>query len=80
MNSPKQAKGLVIASGWERYRDAVMPSTVSEVQLQETRRAFYAGAAHLLDAIVRAPEGPNVAIAIQAELKAFAVAVMDGRA
>lgn len=34
----------VIAFQWVTYASSVLPSNVSEVQVRETRRAFYAGA------------------------------------
>lgn len=34
---------LTVRQAWESYRDAVIPKDAPEVQLIETRRAFYAG-------------------------------------
>lgn len=39
---------LTIASQWQSYEAQVLPKGCSPVQLQETRRAFYAGAASIL--------------------------------
>jgi hypothetical protein len=32
-----------LTAGWEQFRERVMPPDVSEVQLREMRRSFYAG-------------------------------------
>lgn len=42
----------LIEAGWETYRLKVVPSTASKVQLDETRKAFYAGASHLFAAMM----------------------------
>lgn len=34
---------------WESYRDSVIPKNASAIQVQECRRAFYAGAYASLD-------------------------------
>ena len=38
---------------WVSYRDSVVPKDASAVQLEETRRAFYAGAAAIHSVIMR---------------------------
>jgi len=38
---------LLILEGWNSYRREVMPKDCGPVQLEETRRGFYAGASHL---------------------------------
>jgi hypothetical protein len=38
----------LIERGWRSYRDQVLPNGAPPIQLQETRRAFYAGAKALL--------------------------------
>lgn len=43
-----------IAQAWESYRRDVVPATASAVQVQECRRAFYAGAQGLLTALLTA--------------------------
>jgi len=40
-----------IEKAWEEYRRMVLPASVSEVQLTETRKAFYAGASILFSLI-----------------------------
>ena len=42
-----------IERGWENYRQMVVPADASPVQIDETRRAFYAGAAVLFHTIMR---------------------------
>jgi hypothetical protein len=37
-----------IAEGWKTYRRQVVPDGANSIQIRETRRAFYAGAAWLL--------------------------------
>ena len=36
-----------LREGWLSYRDGVMPSNAGQTQRIETKRAFYAGAAHV---------------------------------
>lgn len=40
-----------IARGWESYRRMVVPADAGEVQINETRQAFYAGASILFTAL-----------------------------
>lgn len=69
----------LIARGWERYRQMVVPRDASEVQVKETRQAFYAGASVLFTTLVNALEpGQEATDAdlrkmndIQAEIDAF---------
>ena len=42
-----------IAAGWESYRRLVVPSTVSQVQVDECKLAFYAGATVLFYSILK---------------------------
>ncbi|MFN6560050.1 MAG: hypothetical protein RMY28_009600 [Nostoc sp. ChiSLP01] len=39
---------LTISSQWQSYETQVLPKGCSAIQLQETRRAFYAGVASVL--------------------------------
>jgi len=41
---------------WCIYRDAIIPSQAPPVQVEECRRAFYAGAVAMFDQILRATE------------------------
>jgi hypothetical protein len=61
---------------WESYRREVLPATASAIQIQESRRAFYAGAEMLMCAILRGLD-PT---ALDAELREFATDVQQGRA
>ena len=68
-----------IAKGWESYRSMVIPADAPPVQLQESERAFYAGAAILWESVMQGldpgsdeTEGDMQRMAdIQAELDAF---------
>ena len=46
------ARGRILEAGWLSYRIVVMPRECSEVQIEETRRAFYAGCNHLFTSIM----------------------------
>jgi predicted RNA-binding protein with PUA-like domain len=52
MSNRKKIK-LTISSQWQSYEAQVLPKNCSPVQLQETRRAFYAGAASILAHMAR---------------------------
>lgn len=41
-----------IERGWQRYRDLVIPADAPDVQIQECRQAYYAGAAVLMESIM----------------------------
>ena len=70
----------VVEREWESYRREVIPVGAPEVQIQESRRAFYGGARSLLAAIVNSldpdtePVDEDVARMeeIHAELEKFA--------
>jgi len=72
------AKGLM-EEGWELYRK-VIPAQASEVQVTETRTAFYAGASHLFAQVMlrldpdKDPTDGDLAVldGIHEELVAFA--------
>jgi hypothetical protein len=40
-----------VGEAWERYRRECIPNVAGAVQIEESRRAFYAGAAMLFDAL-----------------------------
>jgi hypothetical protein len=40
--------GSSIGQGWDKYRALVVPANAIPVQIQECRRAFYAGASEVL--------------------------------
>lgn len=45
-------KGKLIEAGWVGLRLAVMPLDASKTQLEEMRKAFFAGAQHLFSSIM----------------------------
>jgi hypothetical protein len=79
---------LVVGRMWDSYARLIVPANAGPVQIQETRRAFYAGAQcifhHLVNAIGPEQEPTEADIemmnALAAELDAFALAVRDGKA
>lgn len=44
--------GKIIEGGWTGFRLAVLPQEASNIQVTETRKAFFAGALHLFDSIM----------------------------
>lgn len=42
-----------LGAGWRSYVGGVVPGNAGPVQLEETRRAFYAGAWHLFNLLAR---------------------------
>lgn len=68
-----------IEQGWKSYRELVVPDDASDVQIRETRQAFYAGAAILFQALMVALDPGTEPTAddmqrmadLQAELDAF---------
>lgn len=45
-------KGLLIEAGWRAYQIVVLPKDAGPVQIDETRKAFFAGAQHLFASIM----------------------------
>lgn len=41
-----------IEEGWKSYRSTVVPSNASDIQLKETRQAFFAGVAILFEVLM----------------------------
>jgi hypothetical protein len=82
MNAPSK----VVERLWLQYRNAVIPREAHAVQLQECRRAFYAGAHALITELIRLfdqdrePTPADLALmsAIDAELTEFAARVEQG--
>jgi hypothetical protein len=72
-----------IEAAWEGYRKMVVPSDASEVQVVETRQAFFSGAAVLFEVLIRsASHGDEVLESdilrmkgIQAEIDEFGQAL-----
>jgi len=77
-----------IGEQWETYRTKVIPKSAGAVQLQETRRAFYAGAEAMYRVVMEmlSPESEPTEADIQAmqeimqEMASFAKDVVDGKA
>jgi hypothetical protein len=68
----------IVGTQWDNYRALVIPKTASETQITETRRAFYAGALLVYEAVVRIGEhdiseeaGLTILDTIGAEIRAF---------
>ncbi len=49
-------KGKLIEAGWVSYLHLVVPKTAGSVQIEETRRGFYAGSQHLFASIMQVLE------------------------
>lgn len=72
-------KRRILADEWNSYARAVIPNGVSDVQREEMRSAFYAGALGVFNAIVAPltngsdvqPEDVERMVDIHAELKEF---------
>lgn len=45
-------QGKLVEAGWLAYLHKVMPKSASEIQIEETRRGFFAGAQHLFGSII----------------------------
>lgn len=72
---------------WESFEAAVMPRDAGQVQRQEMRRAFYAGAWSMLCAVrdigddgVSEADGVVTLEAMRRELEAFQFLIKKGRA
>lgn len=79
-------KELLIEQAWLSYRTEVIPAAAPQVQVTESRRAFYAGAQSLFGAIMNilepgaeATEGDMETMSsIDAELRRFGAQVKAG--
>lgn len=78
----------IIEEGFESLRQSAFAPGTPEIQVQEMRRAFYAGAAHLLGSVMRVLDPGSEPTerdlfqmqAIQNELDHFMSEVRAGRA
>lgn len=75
-------KGRLVRDGWQEYAEKILPKNAPLVQRQETRRAFYAGALHLLFTMLDLGEpdvdedaGAEVLAATQREIEAFIMSI-----
>lgn len=73
-----ERRGRLIRDGWNDYAEKILPKDAPQVQRQETRRAFYAGAWELLSRYVdlgepeiSEDEGVEVLEATKREIEAF---------
>lgn len=81
-------KRLRMAEQWSEFSKHIIPSDAPQVQKQEMRRAFYAGAAAYQSILVTevsinsemTDADLKLADDLDEELKAFAFMVLDGRA
>lgn len=76
---------MTIKELWEKYETNVIPAEADEIQRKETRRAFYAGGASLLDALTDAPDqgadkGAEVIEGYIDEFRAYGKSVIAGLA
>lgn len=79
-------KRKLILEGWSAYAEHVVPKNAPSVQRKETRQAFYAGAAHLWGAFIRAlgpdeeADPPDLALAdgVQQEIDDWLAEVARG--
>ncbi len=77
-----------VRDAWVTFELAVLPADCSDVQRQETRRAFYAGAFVVFDAIAMAMSNEDdmtagderVLVDLAAEREEYLVALSTGRA
>jgi hypothetical protein len=75
----KVAAAQTVFDLWRTFRQEVLREVTSPVQLEETRRGFYAGAAAILELVVRVSaddvtedRGVEILQALHEELQAFA--------
>lgn len=75
---------MTLLDEWRSYRGEVLPRNAPAVQVRETRRAFYAGAAAWFGLMLRAADQPgdeptevelSRVDALNAELEAFGKAI-----
>lgn len=52
MRSGKGSSMPIISDEWQSFRRSVIPASAPPVQIRESKRAFYAGAASLFSAII----------------------------
>ena len=81
-------QGRLLEAGWLGYRSRVAPPQASVTQIEETRRAFMAGAHHLFSSLLMVldpgaseptPQDMQKMALIEHELHAFALEVKRGK-
>jgi hypothetical protein len=82
-----EARVTTVAAFWERYRREVLPVTAPAIQVQECRRAFYAGVKAMLavlleigDDAVSEDEGVELIERLHEECRVLVADVLEGRA
>ena len=78
----------LIDTGWRSYAEHVLPAGASKAQKQETKRALYAGAGLLFEALTNAvgPDdvsedaGMDIMASVDTEIRTFLDDVKRGRA
>lgn len=80
-------KNGVIEAEWDIFCKAIMPPDAPAIQRTEMRRAFYAGAAHMIGTLnaigepdVSEEDGCRVLATIETELEQFRTDLEKGRA
>lgn len=87
MNAPPKY-GRTIAEQWRSYEREVLPPTAGQLQRQETRRSFYAGAQAMVEIVLHGvSDEPEMTdddeqplTRLHAELEQFAADVKRGAA
>lgn len=77
----------LIERGWVQYAERVLPKNAPRIQMQECRRSFFAGAAHLFGALTDAvgadevseDAGMDIMAGVEAEIGAHIEGVLEGR-
>ena len=77
----------LVETGWRQYVERVLPTNAPRVQIVECRRAYYAGAYHLLSSLtseaggdeVSEDDGVSILQSVATELNQFVEDVMGGR-
>lgn len=80
-------QGRLVRDGWYQYVERVLPPNASATQKAETRRAFYAGAWHVLSTMqdigepdISEDQGVAILESIKTEILGFLDDVKAGRA
>jgi hypothetical protein len=80
-------KAMLIAEGWNEYRERVIPSDAHESQVIGSKRAFYAGAQSLLSNILtmldpgEEPSENDLAMMddLESEIVQYCLDVLEGK-
>ncbi len=82
------ARARRLAEAWESYQTRILPTEAPPVQIQECRRAFYAGAAALFETLMAGlepgtdptPRDLTLVDGLADELRTMVLDVAQGRA